>query len=151
MALSLKPSGPSPLTQLNSHYDKLGEAQAKLKVAREGMDALVAMGDSVGLPDVVKVAGRLVAEGLDPGAMASLLADAPEKTEFLVQWLQEQDKQIAQREEDVARTQLVVRHQMGVEGLRELMQPQEPATPQAPAVPSALALPPASTSDTANG
>lgn len=116
------PSGATPLEQLNSHYDKLSEADSKLKIARSGIDSLVKMGDTVSVEDVVKVAGKLVAKGLDPGAMASLLSEMPEKTELLVAWLEQHDKQLASREADLERVQLVVRHQLGVEGLRTLMQ-----------------------------
>lgn len=127
--------GPTPLEQLSSHYDKLTDAKKKLDIAREGMDGLVKMGDTVDIPAVVKVAGRLVAEGLDPAAMAALLAEMPEKPELLVEWIQQHDQQLVQREEDLGKMQMVVRHQLGVEGLRALMSPGVEPPPEAP-VPS---------------
>lgn len=131
-------AGPSPLEQLNSHYDKLQEAQEKLAEARSGLDSLVKMGDTVDVADVVKVAGRLVAKGLDPTSMVSLLSEMPDKPEMLVEWLHQHDQQLAQREEDLAKVSLVVRHQMGVEGLRALMAPGRAPGP-ADAPPSMMA------------
>jgi len=106
--------------QLASGYKKLTEAKTLLDKVRAGMDSLAALGDMVSHEDVVKEAGKLVAAGLDPSAMASILADMPPEGEALQAWVTQHDQQIAQREQQLEQVQGLVRHEMGTSAMKVL-------------------------------
>jgi len=123
---------------LQARYGKLMSADKMLRTTRGELDKLVKLGDVVTMDDIVEGAGQLVAAGLDPLAMASLLADVPSTggPQALAEWLMGQDSQVKQREQQLDVVTRTIRHQMGVSAMRVLMghayagagaQPQMPA------------------------
>ena len=108
--------------QLVAKYSKATEARAMLDKVRLQMDSLAKLGDSVTPEDVIKSAGKLVAAGLEPNAMASLLADMPQNAEALQSWIASHDQQVTQREQQLDQVHGAIQHQMGATGLRLLMQ-----------------------------
>jgi len=119
-------AGPPSLSdqhdQLVAKYQKASEAQAMLDKVRLQMDSLAKLGDSVTPEDVIKSAGELVAAGLEPNAMASLLADMPTNSEALQSWIAQHDQQVTQREQQLDQVHGAIQHQMGATGMRLLMQ-----------------------------
>lgn len=99
-------------------YEKLQGAEQMLGLARESLDDLVGMGQNVTMEDLVVAAGKLVGAGLTPGAMAAMLADAPQDNpEMLAEWLAQRDVEITQREAQLKLALRVQRQRMGVAGL----------------------------------
>lgn len=132
-------SQPDNLDHLEASFDKLQSAQGMLSKVRNGLDSLVKLADTVTQDDVVKVAGKLVASGMTPEGMASLLSEMPEQPEQLMQWIAQHDQQVNQRIEETNKMADLFAHQMGVEGVKRLLSngtggaasPQEPtAQPQ---------------------
>jgi hypothetical protein len=107
-------------TQLAAMNKKMSEASSTLRKVREGMDRLTALGDIATQDDVVGEAGKLVGHGLDPGAVASLLADMPEGGEPLKAWIAQHDLQIKQREAQQTQVHDQVRHELATTALRVL-------------------------------
>lgn len=109
------PAGPSGLEQFHgqmaAHSAKLGEADQTLQKTRGELAKLASMGDAVTPEDVIKGAGALVAHGLSPIAMASLLADMPEGGVALQGWVQQHLQGLEQREQQLSQVQGQVRHQ----------------------------------------
>jgi hypothetical protein len=108
--------------ELQAKYAKLSGARDLLDAVQEQMDGLVAKYDTVSPEDVVTSAGKLVAAGLAPEAMAGMLADMPDNS-------QAHQKAVAARSEQLDAMLGETRHQMGVVGLRQLMQKPGEATP----------------------
>lgn len=103
-----------------ARYQKLAQARKLLDSVREQMDELAKMGDVVTTEDVVKAAGKLVAEGLTPVAMASLLADMPADGPALAGWVAKHDQEVNQREAQLAPVLKLARHEMGTAALRTI-------------------------------
>lgn len=101
-------------------FGKLAEARSTLDKAREGLTSLRKLGDLVTQDDVIKEAGKLVAHGLSPMAMAKMLSDMPEKGEELQAWLVQHAAGLAQREAQLEPVLAGARHEMGVTALRAL-------------------------------
>ena len=113
--------GVSPVQALSAKYDKLTSARSTLDKVRVEMDSLVKLGDSVTPEDVIKAAGGLVAAGLEPAAVASLLGDMPEGGQALQAWVAQHDQDVQQREAQLNQVHRAVRHQMGATAMRTLM------------------------------
>lgn len=114
------PAAPTP-TSLSAQYAKLQSADATLKVVRKALDGLVELADTVTPEDVVKAAGSIVSHGLDPMAMANLLADMPDNSQALQDWVKQHDMETTQREQQLAAATHAVRHQMGTMALRKVL------------------------------
>lgn len=114
------PASPAdPIDQLEQNFDRGQQAKQTLGVAREGMDGLLALGENVTMKDLVKVGAKLVAEGLDPTAIASLLADAPQGNSLLLaEWIQQQDIELHQREAQLKFVNRSLGYQLGVAGMK---------------------------------
>jgi len=108
--------------ELQAKYSKLSSARDLLDAVQEQMDGLAAKYDTVSPEDVVTSAGKLVAAGLAPEAMAGMLADMPDNSQALQDWVAQHQKDVAARSEQLDAMLGETRHQMGVVGLRQLMQ-----------------------------
>lgn len=124
---------------------KVDEVAARARAARQQFDHLMALGDLVEEDDLVSAAGRVIAAGGDPIAIASLLADAPQgSSQALSQWIGQQDQQFKAKEQQLAAAQAVIRHQAGLAALRLLaghsfgqtQAPESPAAGPNPMMPS---------------
>ena len=101
-------------------FDKLSEASALSgKVTKELAD-LVSLGDTVTQDDVVASAGKLVADGLNPLEVASLLADMPPGGEALQAWVASHAQAAAAQAQTLDVHHKIARHDMGMAALREL-------------------------------
>lgn len=105
----------------SAQFGKLSQAGAMLDQARQQLTSLTRLGDMVTSEDVIKAAGRLVAAGLSPMAMAKLLSDMPSEGPQLQNWLGEHVAQISQREAQLAPVLAAARHDLGVSAMRSLM------------------------------
>lgn len=100
--------------------DKLEEVQAKQRAVRIQLDHLTKLGDLITTDDVLSSASHIVAAGVDPMQMATLLTDMPEQPEALRQWVVQQDQQIQQKEQQLDQVLGMVRHETGLAALRML-------------------------------
>lgn len=106
--------------QLAAGYDKLQEAQGTLQKVRGVMDQLAGLMDTVTAEDVIEGAGVLVANGLDPVAVAGLLAEMPDGGEQLAEWIATHDQQMKEREAQLAQVSTVLRQRLGTAALAGL-------------------------------
>lgn len=106
--------------ELSAQSGKLGEAAKTLEKVRGVLGKLASQGDAVTAEDVIEGAGQLVAHGLSPMAMASLLADMPEGGQALQGWVQEHLQGLQQREQQLQQVQGQVRHQQSQAALHLL-------------------------------
>lgn len=106
--------------QIKSNYGKIKDMSVLLGHIRTEMDNLAQMGDAVSVDDVVKSAGRLVAHGVTPMGMATILAEMPPGGEALRQWIAEKDLMIGQREQEAKLALGGLRHELGTTSLRLL-------------------------------
>lgn len=109
------------MDNVQASYDKLKSGQAMLGKVRNGLDGLMKLGDTVSTEDVVKTAGNLVAAGLTPEGMATLLSEMPEKSEQLQEWIAQHDQDVNKRMADIDKMTDQYRHQLGVEGMQRLL------------------------------
>jgi hypothetical protein len=100
--------------------DKIDETAAKQRAVREQLDHLMTLGDLVDERDLVRSASKIVAAGIEPMAVASLLADAPSGGEALQSWIAGQEQQFRQREAQLGAIQGMARHETGLAALRLL-------------------------------
>lgn len=100
-------------SQTVAQYAKLQKADVTLKKVREQLAGLADQGDAVTQEDVVDAAGKLVAHGLGPMPMASLLADMSPDGQALQTWVQQHLVGLTQRESQLAAASAQVRHQLG--------------------------------------
>lgn len=117
--------------ELQAKYAKLSGARDMLDAVQEQMDGLVSKFDTVSPEDVMTSAGKLVAAGLTPEAVAGMLADMPDNSQALQDWVAKHAKDVAQRSEQLDALLGETRHQMGVVGLRQLMQKPDEVPPEA--------------------
>ena len=104
-----------------AQFDKLADARSMLDKVRVELTSLDKLGDLVTSEDVIKGAGKLVAAGLSPLAVAKLLSDMPEKGPAINGWLVQHATQVAGRETQLEPVLAAARHQMGVAGMRSLI------------------------------
>jgi hypothetical protein len=100
--------------------------QAVLKHARidaalrKQIDALRKKADLVTQDDAIETSGALVRAGLPASFVAGMLADMPEGGAALQTWVERQSRLLAGDEFMVGTVLRLVRHRMGVEGLKAL-------------------------------
>lgn len=104
-----------------AQFGKLAEARGMLDRARVELESLGKLGDMITQEDVIKGAGKLVAAGLSPMALAKLLSDMPEKSEPLAAWVQGHAQQLAAREAQLDPVLAQARHGLGVTAMRSLL------------------------------
>lgn len=134
-----------------AQFGKLAEARSMLDQAKTQLGDLTRLGDMITPEDVIKAAGRLVASGLSPMAMAKLLSDMPEKGDQLQAWLGQHVQDLAQREQQLDPVLEQMRHSLGVAAMRSLVghsllpssSPMTPAAAPAPGPSEGNALAPA--------
>jgi hypothetical protein len=109
--------------QAKAAYDQTGKALGILDHMRQGLERLADKGDMVTPEDIISEAGKLVAHGIDPMALAGVLAEMPEQGggEALGGWVMSHAIQAAQAEQQVMAAHEAARHQMGVTALHVIM------------------------------
>lgn len=117
-------SGAGPLfataSAQKAQFTKLAEARSMLDKVRVELTSLDKLGDLVTSEDVIRGAGKLVAAGLSPMAMAKLLSDLPEQGPAINAWLASHAQAVGQREQQLDPVLAEARHQLGVSALRAL-------------------------------
>lgn len=119
------PNSPPSMSpdELEANYSKAMAAEQMLGVARSQLDKLAALGANVSMDDLVKSGAKLVAGGLDPTAVASMLADAPSgSSELLAEWVTQQDLMLHQREAQLKLATRDLKYHMGIAGMHMLAQ-----------------------------
>lgn len=109
--------------QAKAAYDQTGKALGILDHMRKGLERLSDKGDMVTSEDIISEAGKLVAHGIDPMALAGILAEMPQEGggEALGGWIMSHAIQAAQAEAQVMAAHEAARHQMGVTALHVIM------------------------------
>lgn len=107
---------------------KINQASTTLDSVRNELDKLVAMGDSITSDDVLEGMSKLVAGGVDPKQLLSMIAGnpdsgvppMPESGEALAGWIGQQDQLIKTNEAQASKAQAIAQHQQGVAAMRLL-------------------------------
>lgn len=133
---------------VSAMFDATQKALKQSANVRQELDKLTGMGDVVTGEDVIEGAGRIVAKGGDPLAMAGVLADMPSEggSAALAGWIAQHDMAAKQHEAMLQAANEVARHQLGVSSLHMIaahsMNPQSQAPSLAPAAPQNQLSPP---------
>lgn len=106
---------------LESLHNKVTESVTKMDKLRLGLGKLAKMGDTVTQDDVIGEAGELVAHGLDPMAIASVLADMPQDGQPLAQWVTQRAQAATQKEQQLLQGRDQVQTQLGAQALKIVM------------------------------
>lgn len=106
---------------VKAQFEKLAGARTMLDKARAELTSLTKLGDLVTQEDVIKGAGKLVAAGLSPMAVAKLLSDMPEKGAELTAWLTQHAAGLAAREQQLDPVLAQGRHALGVAAMKTLV------------------------------
>lgn len=106
--------------QSRAQLSKLEEIAQRQRAVREQMNHLKTLGDLVSEDDVVNSASKIVAAGVPPMSVATLLADMPSGAEALKEWIVGQEAQFAQKEAQMNQIMGMVRHNTGLAALRLL-------------------------------
>lgn len=104
-------------------YKRTGETLKKLDVIRKGLERLSDKQDMVTMDDIIDEAGKLVAHGIDPMALAGLLADAPQEGggAALGGWVASHAQTAMMGEQQAMIQHTNARYQMGVSAVHMLM------------------------------
>jgi len=104
-------------------FDQTKGALKKLDVIRKSLERLADKQDVVTMDDVIQEAGKLVAHGIDPMALAGILADAPQEGggEALGGWVAAHAQAAAQGEQQLMQQHDQVRNDMGVSAIHMMM------------------------------
>ena len=97
------------------------KAQQVLDHVRVELDKLMEMGDVVRPEHVIEAAGRLVGHGLGATQLAQIMSDMPSMGgEGLASWVRMHDLIITNAEQQLARENAVVGHQLAVAGIKSI-------------------------------
>lgn len=115
--------------QAQARYAQTDKADKMMGMIRSGLDKLVSMGDAVTQDDVLDGMATLVAKGIDPKGLTSLMAGDPQTGAppmpdggpGLAAWLQQQDAVLTHQEAQLAPHVALTRHQMGVAAMHALV------------------------------
>lgn len=99
------------------------KALNKVDLIRKGLEKLSDKQDLVTMDDIVDEAGKLVAHGIDPVALAGILADAPQEGggEALGGWVASHAQTAMIGEQNLIQHTSLMRHRMGVSAMHLLM------------------------------
>lgn len=101
--------------------DKVEEIAQRQHAVREQLTHLITLGDLVNEEDVVKSASKIVATGVPPMAMATLLSEMPTTGgEALASWIAGQEQQFAAKEAQLNQVLTTMRYETGLAALRML-------------------------------
>lgn len=104
-------------------FEATGKALKQLDTIRKGLEHLADKQDVVTMEDVVEEAGKLVAHGIDPVALAGVLADAPQEGggEALGGWVASHAQTAAGAEQQLMAQHNLLRHQVGMSAIHMMM------------------------------
>lgn len=122
----------------SARYAKLKEAEGRVSIARESMDRLAELRDTVTQDDVVKAAGRLVSAGAGAAEIAGMLAEMPPDGDALAGWIAQKDLKLRELEGQLEAAKDAARYKLGVSALQHIVATQanhqfgQQGQPQAP-------------------
>jgi hypothetical protein len=104
-------------------YKSTNEALQKIDLIRKGLEKLQDKQDMVTMEDVVHEAGKLASHGIDPIALAGVLADAPQEGggEALGGWVASHAQTAMQGEQQLMAQRDIARHQVATSAMHLLM------------------------------
>ena len=104
-------------------FDVTGKALKQLDLMRKSLERLSDKQDMVQLDDIIEEAGKLVSHGIDPVALAGILADAPQEGggEALGGWVAGHAQSAMQAEQNLIQQHNQNAHEMGVAALHSMM------------------------------
>lgn len=110
-------------TRNKSMYADIGQNLKKLDAIRKSLSDLQDKQDTVTMQDVVSEAGKLVTKGLDPMALAGVLADAPQEGggEALGGWVASHAMQAATAEQQMIQQRNMARLNMAMSATHLMM------------------------------
>jgi hypothetical protein len=110
-------------TRNKALFEHTGQALKKIDIIRKGLEKLSDKQDVVTMDDIVEEAGKLVSQGIDPMALAGILADAPQEGggEALGGWVASHAQVAAQGEQAMMQQHALARHNMAVSAIHLLM------------------------------
>lgn len=111
----------TPLSSSEALFDDLSMRKNLLDKILVGLTKLAGKADMVDQKDVTEEAGRLVAAGLQPKAMASLLANMPTQPEMLAKWIGGLRQMAEQRDVELSQQLKLARHNMMTHALGTLI------------------------------
>jgi hypothetical protein len=96
-------------------FEESGKMLKRLDAVRKGLEKLREKQDIVTMDNVVEEAGKLVAHGIDPIALAGILADAPQQGggEALGAWVAQHAQNAEQAEQQMMQQHKLLQHEMG--------------------------------------
>jgi hypothetical protein len=108
--------------QARAAFEQTSKAVAQMDHVRKGLEKLSDRGDMVTPEDVIGEASKLVAHGIDPMALASILADMPQEGggEALGGWITAHAVSAAQAEQQLMQARAVAQHELGVSAVHML-------------------------------
>jgi hypothetical protein len=104
-------------------FKQTGEALKRIDVVRQALTRLSQKQDLINMDDIVEEAGKLVSHGIDPVALAGVLADAPQQGggEALAGWIANRTQIATQGEQQMQVQHALAQHNMGVSAMHMLM------------------------------
>jgi hypothetical protein len=108
--------------QARAAFEQTSKAVAQMDHVRKGLEKLSDRGDMVTPEDVIGEASKLVAHGIDPMALATILADMPQEGggEALGGWVTAHAVSAAQAEQQLMQARAVAQHELGVSAVHML-------------------------------
>jgi hypothetical protein len=108
--------------QARAAFEQTSKAVTQMDHVRKGLERLSDRGDMVTPEDVIAEASKLVAHGIDPAALASILADMPQEGggEALGGWVTAHAVSAAQAEQQLMQARAVAQHELGVSAVHML-------------------------------
>lgn len=108
--------------QAKAMFENTTKNLARIDAIRKGLERLSDKGDVVTTEDIIEEAGKLVGHGIDPNALAGLLADMPQEGggEALGGWVATHAITAAAAEQQLLVAHNVARHQMGVAAMHAI-------------------------------
>lgn len=104
-------------------YEVTSKALKQVDAVRKSLDRLQQKQDVVKMDDLIEEAGKLVAHGIDPMALAGILADAPQEGggEALGNWVSGHAQAAEQAEQGLMLQNRLAKHNIGVSASHLLM------------------------------
>lgn len=121
--LSLQDQLTQHMKRAKAAFDNTGKALKQVDLIRKGLEKLGDKQDMVTMEDIIKEAGTLVSHGIDPIAMAGVLADAPQEGggEALGGWVQSHAQTAMQAEQQLKAQHEMNGHVMAVAAMHSIM------------------------------
>lgn len=110
-------------TRIKAAYEESGKQLRNLDIIRDALDRLSDKQDMVTMEDIIGEAGKLVAKGIDPVALAGVLADAPQEGggQALAGWVDNHAANAQRAEQALGVQRNNLRLQLGASGVHLLM------------------------------